>query len=289
MPHPTPWIGFSDLAGLLRGRSVAVLSGAGVSTESGIPDYRGPETQDNDHTPIQYREFVTEPETRRHYWARSAVGWPTFDAATPNDGHRALARLEDAGMVTGIITQNVDRLHQAAGSQRVVELHGTLADVVCLDCGARSSRDALQERLLNLNPGWPQEADELAPDGDAKLPRSATRSFRVPPCEACGGVLKPKVVFFGENTAPGPVERAWSLLDDADALLVVGSSLTVYSGFRFVRGAAQAGQPVGIVNLGATRGDPLAQIHVDGKTGEVLPKLAEAVAAPSACSSSPPL
>lgn len=289
MPHPTPWIGFPDLAGLLRGRSVAVLSGAGVSTESGIPDYRGPKTQDNDHTPIQYREFVTEPETRRHYWARSAVGWPTFDAATPNDGHRALARLEDAGVVTGIITQNVDRLHQAAGSQRVVELHGTLADVVCLDCGAQSSRDALQERLLNLNPGWPQEADELAPDGDAKLPRSATRSFRVPPCEDCGGVLKPKVVFFGENTASGPVERAWSLLEDADALLVVGSSLTVYSGFRFVQGAAQAGQPVGIVNLGATRGDSLAQVHVNGKTGEVLPKLAEAAASPSACSSSPPL
>ena len=281
MPHPTPWIGFSDLTGLLRSRSVAVLSGAGVSTESGIPDYRGPETQENDHTPIQYREFVTEPETRRHYWARSAVGWPTFDAATPNDGHRALAQLEDDGRVTGIITQNVDRLHQDAGSQRVVELHGTLAKVVCLNCATLSSRRALQDRLLALNPGWPQEADELAPDGDAKLPRSATRSFRVPGCESCGGVLKPNVVFFGESTAPAPVERAWSLLDDADALLVVGSSLTVYSGFRFVRGAAQAGHPVGIVNLGATRGDPLAQVHVDGKTGEVLPKLAAAVAAPS--------
>jgi len=277
MPHPAPWIGFEALVDLLRNRSVTVLSGAGISTESGIPDYRGPDTRETDHTPIRYQEFVSEKATRRHYWARSTVGWPTFDAATPNDGHRALARLEAAGIVNGIITQNVDRLHQAAGSERVVELHGTLAKVVCLDCGRRSSRHALQDRLLNLNPGWPQHADTLAPDGDAQLPRSATRSFRVPSCRACGGVLKPKVVFFGENTAPGPVERAWALLDDADALLVVGSSLTVYSGFRFVRGAATAHQPVGIVNLGGTRGDPLAQVHVDGKTGRVLPKVAMAL------------
>jgi len=279
MPHPTPWIGFDRLVDLLRNRSVTVLSGAGVSTESGIPDYRGPDTQENDHTPIRYREFLVEKETRRHYWARSAVGWPTFDAATPNDGHRALARLEAAGVVNGIITQNVDRLHQDAGSERVVELHGALAEVVCLDCGARSSRHDLQDRLLRLNPGWPQEADELAPDGDAKLPRSATGSFTVPTCRACGGTLKPKVVFFGEDTDPAPVERAWALLAEADALLVTGSSLTVYSGFRFVRKAAQANQPVGIVNLGSTRGDPLAQVCVDGKTGAVLPQLADAVGA----------
>jgi NAD-dependent SIR2 family protein deacetylase len=261
---------------------MAVLSGAGVSTESGIPDYRGPDTRENDHTPIRYREFLSEPETRRHYWARSAVGWPTFDAATPNDGHRALARLEAAGVVNGIITQNLDRLHQAAGSERVVELHGAVAEVVCLDCGALSARRDLQDHLLRLNPGWPQEADELAPDGDAELPRSATRSFRVPACRACGGTLKPKVVFFGEDTASGPVERAWTLLAEADALLVVGSSLTVYSGFRFVRKAAKASQPVGIVNLDETRGDSLARVRVDGKTGEVLPQLADALNA-SAC------
>lgn len=281
MPHPSPWIGFDALVDLLQRRPVTVLSGAGISTESGIPDYRGPDTQANDHTPIRYREFLAEEETRRHYWARSAVGWPTFDAATPNDGHRALARLEQAGIVNGIITQNVDRLHQEAGSERVVELHGALSEVECLDCGTLSSRRDLQDRLLRLNPGWPQEADELAPDGDAKLPRSATRSFRVPRCRACGGTLKPKVVFFGEDTAPGPVERAWSLLAEAEALLVTGSSLTVYSGFRFVRKAAQADQPVGIVNLGETRGDPLAQVHVDGKTGEVLPRLAIEVGAPT--------
>jgi NAD-dependent SIR2 family protein deacetylase len=277
MPHPAPWFGFEALVDLLRGRSVAVLSGAGASTESGIPDYRGPDTSETDRTPIRYQEFVAEPETRRHYWARSVVGWPAFNSATPNDGHRALARLEAAGLVTGIITQNVDRLHQAAGSERVVELHGSLSEVVCLDCGTLSSRHVLQERLLALNPGRPQEADTLAPDGDADLPRSATRSFRVPPCRDCGGTLKPKVVFFGENTAPGPVERAWTLLDEADALLVVGSSLTVYSGFRFVRGAAQAGRPIGIVNLGTTRGDALAQVQVEGRTGCVLPELAAAL------------
>jgi NAD-dependent SIR2 family protein deacetylase len=277
MPHPAPWIGFEALTSLLHGRSVTVLSGAGASTESGIPDYRGPDSQENDHSPIQYREFVTEKETRRHYWARSAVGWPTFDAAAPNAGHRALARLERAGVVTGVITQNVDRLHQQAGSDRVVELHGTLAEVVCLDCGRLSSRQALQKRLLSLNPGWTQEAETLAPDGDAVLPRSATRSFRVPHCRNCGGTLKPKVVFFGENTDPAPVQRAWALLAESDALLVVGSSLTVYSGFRFVRGAAEAQTPVGIVNLGATRGDSLARVRVDGRTGEVLPQLADAV------------
>ncbi|PQJ33554.1 NAD-dependent deacetylase [Salinibacter sp. 10B] len=277
MPHPAPWIGFESLTRLFRNRSVAVLSGAGVSTESGIPDYRGPETKNTDHTPIQYREFLEEPETRRHYWARSAVGWPTFDAASPNEGHRALAALEAAGLVTGIITQNVDRLHQAAGSERVVELHGALAEVRCLNCGALSSRRTLQERLTQLNPGWSARAADLAPDGDANLPRSATRSFRVPDCRSCGGILKPHVVFFGENAASDRVEEAWSLLAASDALLVAGSSLTVYSGFRFVRQAAQTDRPVGIVNLGETRGTPLASVHVDGKTGEVLPQLVNAL------------
>jgi NAD-dependent SIR2 family protein deacetylase len=285
MPHPAPWIGFERLTTLLRNRSVAVLSGAGVSTESGIPDYRGPETRDTDHTPIQYREFIEEPEARRHYWARSAVGWPSFDAAAPNAGHRALAALEAAGIVTGIITQNVDRLHQAAGSERVVELHGALAEVCCLSCGTLTSRRSLQARLIRLNPDWPEHAAERAPDGDADLPRSATRSFRVPNCRSCGGTLKPHVVFFGENTAPDRVKRAWSLLAESDALLVTGSSLTVYSGFRFVRRAAQQAQPVGIVNLGETRGTPLATVQVDGKTGEVLPQLAAAL---DASSVSPP-
>lgn len=287
MPHPTPWIGFERLTALFRNRSVAVLSGAGVSTESGIPDYRGPETSETDHTPIQYGEFIDDPDTRRYYWARSSVGWPSFDAATPNDGHRALADLEAAGTVNGIITQNVDRLHQDAGSERVIELHGALAEVQCLDCGALTSRHTLQDRLTRLNPGWTERAAELAPDGDADIPRSATGSFRVPDCRSCGGPLKPHVVFFGENTAPDRVDRAFRLLDEADALLVTGSSLTVYSGFRFVRRAVQNDQPVGIVNLGETRGTPLATVHVDGMTGEVLPQLAAALNGSSSSFSSP--
>ena len=289
MPHPAPWIGYEDLLALLRDRTVAVLSGAGVSTESGIPDYRGPETRDEERSPIRYGAFVESERTRRHYWARSALGWPSFEAARPNAGHRALAALEAAGQVNGIITQNVDRLHQAAGSRRVIELHGALAEVVCLDCGRLSERGALQSRLLDLNPDWTDRAAERAPDGDADLPRHATRDFRVPDCRACGGPLKPNVVFFGENASPDQVEVAWSLLSEADALLVTGSSLTVYSGFRFVRGADQAGQPIGIVNLGETRGTPLASVHVDGRTGEVLPRLAGALdgSAPAPLSADP--
>ncbi len=277
MPHPAPWIGFEALVDLLRDRTVAVLSGAGISTESGIPDYRGPDTRKKDHSPIQYDDFIDAARTRRHYWARSAIGWPSFDAATPNDGHRALARLEKAGVVTGIITQNVDRLHQAAGSERVVELHGALAEVVCLDCGALTCRRTLQSRITAMNPGWTERSAEHTPDGDADLPRSATRNFRVPACRTCGGPLKPNVVFFGENTDADRVTAAWALLDDADALLVTGSSLTVYSGFRFVRGAVEADQPVGIVNLGETRGTPLAAVHVDAQTGAALPQLASAL------------
>jgi NAD-dependent SIR2 family protein deacetylase len=281
MPHPAPWIGFDALVDCLGDLRVAVLSGAGVSTDSGIPDYRGPDTRETDHSPIRYREFMEEPDTRRHYWARSAVGWPSFDAARPNDGHRALARLEAAGCVTGIITQNVDRLHQAAGSERVVELHGALAEVRCLDCGALTARGRLQERMTQLNPGWTDRAAAETPDGDADLPRSVTQQFRVPSCRTCGGPLKPNVVFFGENTASDRVEAAWGLLDEAEALLVVGSSLTVYSGFRFVRGAVQANRPVGIVNLGETRGTPLASVHVDGRTEAVLPRLAAALTDPA--------
>lgn len=279
MPHPTPWLGFEALVELLSGCKTVVLSGAGVSTESGIPDYRGPETADKDHDPIRYREFLESEDIRRHYWARSAIGWPTFDAARPNPGHYALAHLEDQGFVTGIITQNVDRLHQDAGSECVVELHGALAEVDCLDCDRRSSRRDLQDRLLAQNPGWTDKAATLAPDGDADLPRSATQSFRVPSCPSCGGILKPNVVFFGENAPDRQVDAAWELLASADVLLVTGSSLTVYSGFRFVREAAQNMQPVGIVNLGATRGDDLAQVHVDGRTGQVLPQIARALPA----------
>jgi NAD-dependent SIR2 family protein deacetylase len=275
MSHPAS--PFHNLVDLLRGRRIVVLSGAGCSTESGIPDYRGPETRHTERNPIRYNQFVGSAAMRRHYWARSAIGWSSFAAAEPNDGHRALASLEASGQVRGIITQNVDRLHHAAGSTRVVELHGALEEVVCLDCCAVEYRPAFQDRLLALNPGWTDRGGAIAPDGDAELSREATRSFVVPACRRCAGVLKPNVIFFGENVPAPWVDEAWALLDDGDALLIVGSSLTVYSGFRFVRRAAERGHPIGIVNLGETRGDPLADVRVDAKTGDVLPRLVHAL------------
>lgn len=288
MPHPFPWIGFEDLVQILEGTTAVVLSGAGVSTESGIPDYRGPKTRSKERSPIRYDEFVGSADTRRHYWARATVGWPSFRETEPNPGHDALARLEDAGLLAGIITQNVDRLHQSAGSRRVVELHGALAEVVCLDCGAVTDRNAEHDRMLARNDGWADRVAEIAPDGDADLPRSVTQTFRVPACRSCGGVLKPNVTFFGGTVPDHRVEAAWALLADADVLLVAGSSLHVYSGYRFVRGAAEADQPIGIVNLGSTRGDDLARVCVEGKTGELLPCLADRLMGTAPAPAAPP-
>jgi NAD-dependent deacetylase sirtuin 4 len=266
----------ADLAALLRDRRVVALTGAGCSTESGIPDYRGPGTRERARNPVQYRAFVAEAEARQRYWARSMIGWPRFSAAEPNGGHRALAALERMGILRGLITQNVDRLHHVAGNTDVIELHGALAEVVCLGCGMLEDRASLQARLALLNPRW--EADvELAPDGDAEL--VAVEGFRVADCLACGGVLKPRVVFFGENVPRPTVDAAFAHVDAAEALLVVGTSLTVYSGLRFVRRAAERGIPVAICNLGPTRGDPLATMRVDAPLGEVLPGLVEALGA----------
>lgn len=253
---------------------MALLTGAGISTESGIPDYRGPGTARRARNPVQYRAFVGDPAARRRYWARSVVGWSRFVRARPNAGHHALSDLLLCGAATGIITQNVDRLHQAAGAADVIELHGALAEVACLTCGAIEERERLQERLLALNPGWLDERAELAPDGDAELDDAAVAGFRVASCQACGGVLKPNVVFFGESVPKPTVERAVALVDRAEALLVVGSSLAVFSGFRFVRRAAERGIVVAIVNLDETRADPLADVIVRGVAGHVLPELA---------------
>ena len=267
-----------DLIG--RGRVVA-LAGAGCSTESGIPDYRGPEGTLRRRQPMQYREFVGSPEGRARYWSRSTVGWTRFSVARPNAAHVALAAMERAGALKGIITQNVDGLHQAAGSREVVELHGSLARVRCLDCGRSLGRDEVQERLLALNDAWLERLEGLragavasAPDGDAELPAQELSSFRVPDCDACLGMLKPDVVFFGENVPKPWVDAAWALLDGAELLLVVGSSLTVFSGRRFVYRAREAGIPIAIVNLGPTRADDLADVKVEARLGDVLPRVA---------------
>jgi NAD-dependent SIR2 family protein deacetylase len=251
-----------------------------VSTDSGIPDYRGPTTRLRPRNPIQHLDFVRSPATRRRYWARSMVGWPRFRDVTPNDTHRALQALEARGVASGLITQNVDRLHHKAGQERVIELHGALAEVLCLDCGAREERDALQRRLVAANPELWEAQVPLAPDGDADLPAGIEERFVVPPCTACGGTLKPDVVFFGGNVPRERVAEAFAWVDAADALLVAGTSLAVFSGYRFVLRAAERGQPIAIVNLGETRGDALAELRIDAPVAEVLPAVAAALGAP---------
>lgn len=263
---------------ILAGRRLVALTGAGLSTDSGIPDYRGPDSPPR--TPMTFQQFVGDPRFRRHYWARNHVGWSHVQRARPNAGHRALATLEARGVVVGIITQNVDLLHEDAGSRAVIDLHGRYDRVVCLSCGTVISRTELADRLDALNPGFVESvgavADiEIAPDADAVI--EATSHFVVAGCARCGGLLKPEIVYFGENVPPERVERAYAMVDGADALLVAGSSLTVMSGLRFVRRAAKAGLPVVIINRGATRGDPLATLKVDAGTSETLTALSESL------------
>jgi NAD-dependent SIR2 family protein deacetylase len=250
------------------------LSGAGLSTESGIPDYRGPSGALRRHAPMNYHAFVTDAAARHRYWARSYLGWPQIARARPNAGHRAVAALQETGALSGVITQNVDGLHQEAGARDVLELHGGLDRTVCLDCGHRASRRELHERLRAANPGFGAAVDEVNPDGDVEMPDAELVGFRMVDCRPCGGgPLKPDVVFFGENVPKDRVERCYQLVEAARAVLVLGSSLTVLSGFRFVRHAARHAIPVAIVNQGATRGDPLAALCVDAALGQVLPAL----------------
>jgi NAD-dependent SIR2 family protein deacetylase len=259
---------------------VCVLSGAGLSTESGIPDYRGPTGALRARLPMTIAEFRGSAEARRRYWARAHIGWRRIVAARPNAGHRAVATLQKTGVVGGIITQNVDGLHQAAGAREVVELHGTLGRVVCMECGARTSREALDQRLRAANPelDW-DEAPASNPDGDVQLADEQVAQFQLVGCECCGAdLLKPDVVFFGEGVPRCRVQRCFELLDGSACLLVLGSSLMVMSGLRFVHRARQAQIPVAIVTQGTTRGDPLADIKVDAALGEVLPALAGAAA-----------
>lgn len=269
----------ASLAALLRERPAVVLSGAGCSTESGIPDYRGPDGSLRGRQPIRFQEFMADPAARTRYWARSSAGWTRFSASRPNAAHQALAALERAGFVDGIITQNVDGLHQAAGSRTVIDLHGRLAEVVCMECGAVTRREHVQQRLEALNPDFDAAVARYVADGDAELPAGSEVGFRVPACEGCGGVLKPHVVFFGENVPRERLERCWALYARSRLLLVVGSSLTVFSGRRFVLRAAQDGIPVAILNHGPTRGDDTATLKVEARLGTFLPAVAERLGA----------
>lgn len=260
---------------LLAAGGVVALTGAGISTDSGIPDYRGPTGAAlRRHAPMTYLEFRRDPEARHRYWARSHAGWPLMRRARPNAGHRALAELERRGLVDGVITQNVDGLHGAAGSSRVIDLHGRLDRVVCLDCGVVVDRSEVEDALVRLNGDWRPSPVEHNPDGDVELTEEEIRAFRMVSCAICGGVLKPDVVYFGENVPRPRVSESFAWVDQARALMVLGSSLHVFSGRRFVQRASEAGIPIVIVNQGPTRADDLAAIRMDASLSEFLTQLA---------------
>jgi NAD-dependent SIR2 family protein deacetylase len=271
------------LAELVAGGGVSVLSGAGLSTESGIPDYRGPTGRARKAEPMTYQRFVGSARARQRYWARSHVGWRQIGSARPNDGHRAVAELERLGLIAGIVTQNVDGLHQAAGARRVIELHGGLDRVVCLSCRERTPRTELERRLRMANADW-DASGRINPDGDAVLDDEQVEGFRVVDCESCGGLLKPDVIFFGENVPRPRVDECFALVAGARALLVLGSSLTVRSGLRFVDKAAALGIPIAIVNQGPTRGDADAALTLDAPLGPTLTELTTLLQHPSPAS-----
>ncbi|MEO7350238.1 MAG: Sir2 family NAD-dependent protein deacetylase [Terrimesophilobacter sp.] len=261
-----------DALHVLRGRRIAVLTGAGVSTDSGIPDYRS--EGKIPATPMSFAQFLESEENRRRYWAGSHVGWRRFAAAEPNEGHRALERLERAGIVNGIITQNVDGLHRGAGSRRVIELHGTTNAVVCLRCSQHFSREAIAQGLEETGPRFTRETPVvLRPDGDVETDNYL--DFRVPECSNCGGMLKPAVVFFGEFVPRQRFHAAFNVVREAEAFLVAGSSLTVNSGIRLLDRAIRQGLPVVIVNRGATKGDARATVRLEGGTSQILGQLAQ--------------
>lgn len=251
-------------------RRVFVLTGAGCSTASGIPDYRDADGQWKRTPPVTYQAFTGDARINARYWARSFIGWPRMAQAHPNDVHRALARYENDGHISRLITQNVDGLHQRAGSREVIDLHGRIDAVVCLGCAAQQSRAAVQEQLASMNPDWAGLEAATAPDGDADLDGHDFSRFRVPACDHCGGMLKPDVVFYGENVPRARYHQAHAALAASDAVLVVGSSLMVYSGYRFVRQAAEAGLPIAILNRGRTRADDLASLKLQADAGPTL-------------------
>ena len=259
---------------LRRNRRITVVSGAGVSTASGIPDYRDREGNWKQAQPVYYEEFMGNESTRKRYWARSYAGWSRIWQAEPNAAHHALARLEASGTVDTLITQNVDGLHRRAGSRSIIDLHGRLQRVRCMSCGRISSRAVWQRRLAESNPEWRVDSRGYAPDGDAYLGDADTNEFTVPGCHRCGGMIKPDVVFFGENVPRPRVESAYEATERADALLVVGSSLMVFSGYRFARHAREHGKPLAIINYGRTRADDIATLKIDADCGTVLQQVA---------------
>lgn len=273
-PLPEGSAPVEPVLGVLRDRArILALTGAGCSTDSGIPDYRNADGTWKHRRPTTFQRFVTRESVRRRYWAGSLLGWRRIADARPNGAHRALTALESDGRALGVVTQNVDGLHGRAGSRTVVDLHGRLDRVVCLSCRARFPRDPFQAELARRNPGWSVESSGVRPDGDAGVGEEAASRFEVPPCPFCRGVLKPDVVFFGEAVPPSRVARAFELLDAADALLVVGSSLMVWSGYRFVVCARERGIPIVAVNLGLTRADAELTCKVEARCAELLPRL----------------
>lgn len=267
---------FGELLGFVaRHPRLFVLSGAGVSTASGIPGYRDREGQWQRSPPVTLQEFLAKPAARRRYWARSMLGWPIIAGAAPNPAHDALARLEDGGRLSQLVTQNVDGLHQRAGSSKILELHGSLDRVACLDCGATYGRDDVQHRLEAANAECPRRLTAIAPDGDVDLDACDLDSFEVPACAGCGGVLKPDVVFFGGSVPRERAAAASRALDDCDAMLVVGSSLMAYSGFRLCERAERSGKPIAAINLGRTRGDALLAFKVEAPCAEALTALVD--------------
>lgn len=253
-----------------RHERLFILTGAGCSTESGIPDYRDCDGSWKRSQPVMFRAFMDEPRTRQRYWARSVVGWRAFCLAQPNDAHHALAQLEREDRVALLVTQNVDRLHQAAGSCDVIDLHGRLDVVRCMQCNRQLPREQLQVELLRHNTDWATRDARTAPDGDADLDAADYSEFHVPACSHCGGILKPEVVFFGESVPADRVATAMRSLEHADAVLVVGTSLMVYSGYRFVHAAAQRGMPIAAINLGRTRADDLLTLKVAASCSAAL-------------------
>ncbi len=270
---------------VLRSRRLVVLTGAGCSTESGIPDYRDEAGAWKRKPPMAYQEFMASHAARQRYWARAAIGWRALRAVGPNRAHHVLARLERAGRIPCLITQNVDGLHQRAGSRQVVDLHGRIDAVECLRCARTWPREDIQTRLEQLNPQWDGLDARMAPDGDARLEHVDFTSFELVDCEDCAGLLKPAVVFFGESVPRDRVLRAQAAVQAADAMLVVGSSLMVYSGYRFVRTAHELGLPLASVNLGRSRADALFSLKIESSCGSVLERLEARIVAsgPSEC------